>query len=111
MPLHPFFPQLVEVGTPAIRALEHQLHTESIEELSSPRGLGRGIDLPLHEVDRAPEHELLEEAWNVEDEPPERSPKVPEELVNEQVPGTADVPEPRGSLNGLRLSLAHVATS
>ena len=111
MSLHPCFPQLIEMGTPTVRTLEHELHAERVEQICSPPGVGLRLDLLLYEIDRAPEHTLFDEARNVEDESPEGSPEIPEELIDEQVPGTADVPEPRDSSDDLRFGLTHVVTS
>lgn len=111
MPFAPPLPQLIEVRGSTVGALEHKLQVQPVEELRSPPRLRLRIDLPFHEVNRPPEHTLFSEARDDEDEPPEWTPEVPEEIVDEGVPRTRHVPEPGESGNGLRCSLGHVATS
>lgn len=105
MPLTALYPQLVEAGASTVRALEHEPREAAGEEFRTPL-LGVGIALLSELVDQADDYFLFEEIGKLEDEAPEWTPGVPEEVVNEAVPSLPKDFPPPGVLN---LFLVHVA--
>lgn len=98
MPLTALHPQLVEAGASTVRTLEHEPEKAAVEELRAPL-FGMGIALLPKIIDQRENGILFEYHRKLKGESPERTPEVPEEVVEEAVPVTPEDVPPPGVLN------------